>query len=95
MENKFLGNADRGKEIFRQIEIGIERQKSQQDYRQWEQEEETMEGIESSSSTGDYHQSQAPKKDDNSRGGGGGGYGSPYMWGSISIIALIGLMFTR
>ncbi|MEG7979268.1 MAG: hypothetical protein NY202_05255 [Mollicutes bacterium UO1] len=33
-ENKFFGNADRGKEIFKQIEGVIKKQNSQQDYRE-------------------------------------------------------------
>jgi len=56
--SKFVGNADQGKEIFKQIERVFKEQqaikeklKAQQDYRQWEQEEEAMEGIESSSRT--------------------------------------------
>lgn len=37
------------------------------------------------------HQSQSQNRPT----GGGGGFGSPYVWGSISVISLIGLMFTR
>jgi len=68
-KSKFAGNADRGKEIFKQIERGIKEHqaiekklKAQRDYKEWEREQEEMEGVESSSSTANYQQ-KYPKSD--------------------------------